>query len=111
MIRRRIFSPVTYFVIAVIIFGSLVSQFYLRSTSESTPLMTLNRGLNGEPESLDPHKFRSTQAGDVLRDLREGLVVIDPKGRPVGGVASHWTVTADGLEYVFYLRSDAGWSN
>ncbi len=111
MIRRRIFSPVTYFVIAVIIFGSLVSQFYLRSTSESTPLMTLNRGLNGEPESLDPHKFRSTQAGDVLRDLREGLVIFDPKGRPVGGVASHWTVTADGLEYVFYLRSDARWSN
>ncbi len=111
MIRRRKLSPATYFVIVVVFLGSLVFHFYSESTDESTSLMTLNRGLNGEPESLDPHKFRSTQAADVLRDLREGLVVFNPKGRLVGGVASHWTVTADGLEYIFYLRSDARWSN
>ena len=111
MIRHKILGQVTYFIVAVVLLGLLVSQFYGGSTSESTSLVTLNRGLNGEPESLDPHKFRSNQAGNVLRDLREGLVVFSPKGQLAGGVASHWTVTEDGLEYVFYLRPDARWSN
>ena len=111
MIRHKILGQVTYVVVAVVLLGMLVSQFYAGSTSESTSLVTLNRGLNGEPESLDPHKFRSNQAGNVLRDLREGLVVFSPKGQLTGGVASHWKVTEDGLEYVFYLRPDARWSN
>ena len=33
----------------------------------------LNRGTGAEPESLDPHKSRTTQAGDLQRDLGEGL--------------------------------------
>ena len=33
----------------------------------------LHRGLGAEPESLDIHKARSNQAGDVQRDLGEGL--------------------------------------
>ena len=111
MIPGKILRLVTYFVIALIMLGSSFSLFYLGSTSKSTSSMTLNRGLNGEPESLDPQKFRSTQAGDILRDLREGLVVFGQQGQLVGGVASHWTVTADGHEYVFYLRPDARWSN
>ena len=32
---------------------------------------TLQRGLSSDPETLDPHKARSTQAADVLRDLGE----------------------------------------
>ena len=34
----------------------------------------LHRGNGAEPESLDPHKSRSIQASDVLRDIGEGLV-------------------------------------
>ena len=44
------------------------------SNDDGDRKLALNRSLNGEPESLDPHKFSSTQAGDVLRDLGEGLV-------------------------------------
>ncbi len=36
----------------------------------------LQRGIPTDPESLDQHKARSTQAPEVLRDLGEGLLVV-----------------------------------
>ena len=73
--------------------------------------IVLNRGLNGAPDSLDPHKFQSTQAAEVLRDMGEGLLRYSAKGEIIGGVASHWDITEGGLRYIFYLRPEARWSN
>ena len=73
--------------------------------------LVLNRSLIGEPESLDPHKFSSTQAGDVLRDLGEGLVGYTADGELIGGSAASWTVSQDGRTYVFQIRPNARWSN
>jgi oligopeptide transport system substrate-binding protein len=70
----------------------------------------LNRGLGAEPESLDYHKARSTQAGDVQRDLGEGLAGYTPDGELVPRAALRWEVSGDGLEYRFWLRPDARWS-
>lgn len=71
----------------------------------------LNRGLSGDPESLDIHRFTSTQAGDVLRDIGEGLIAYSPNGDLIGGVASSWDIDGAGLRYTFWLRPDARWSN
>jgi oligopeptide transport system substrate-binding protein len=70
----------------------------------------LNRGLGAEPESLDYHKARSSQAGDVQRDLGEGLAGYTPEGELVPRAALRWEVSDDGLEYRFWLRPDARWS-
>jgi len=72
---------------------------------------TLHRGLSVEPESVDPHKSRSVQAAEVLRDIGEGLLSYSAAGELVGGVANEWTVAENGLTYTFYLRDDARWSN
>ena len=71
----------------------------------------LHRGLGSDPESLDPHKARSIQAGDVLRDIGEGLLAYSPGGELIPGVAESWTVSDDGLTYTFKLRETARWSN
>ncbi|MDX1509231.1 MAG: ABC transporter substrate-binding protein, partial [Woeseiaceae bacterium] len=73
-------------------------------------LRTLQRGMSGEPESLDPQKARSVQAADVLRDIREGLVSYSPTGSIVPGIAERWDVSDDNLTYTFHLRDDARWS-
>lgn len=73
--------------------------------------LILDRGLNGAPESLDPHKFSSNQSASVLRDIGEGLVRYDNNGTLVGGVAETWNVSHNGTEYVFQIREDARWSN
>ncbi len=71
----------------------------------------LNRGTGAEPESLDPHKSRTTQAGDLQRDLGEGLTGYSPDGELVAAAAERWTISDDGLTYTFWLRPDAKWSN
>jgi oligopeptide transport system substrate-binding protein len=71
----------------------------------------LNRGTGAESESLDPHKSRSTQAGDLQRDLGEGLTGYTAEGELVAAAAERWTLSDDGLTYTFWLRPGAKWSN
>lgn len=71
----------------------------------------LQRGLAADPESLDPHKSRSTEAGDVLRDLGEGLMGYSAVGELELRAAGSYEVSDDGLLYTFRLRPDARWSN
>lgn len=71
----------------------------------------LNRGTGAEPESLDAQKARSTQAGDIQRDLGEGLAGYTPTGELVAAAAESWDRSDDGRRYTFQLRADARWSN
>ena len=75
------------------------------------PPDTLNRGLSSDPESLDYHKARSTQAAEVLRDLGEGLVGLSATGEIVPAAAERWEISDDGLTYTFHLREGLRWSN
>jgi len=71
----------------------------------------LNWGTGEEPESLDMHKAASTSAGDVQRDLGEGLLGFTPDGALRAAAAERWTISDDGREYTFWLRPNARWSN
>ncbi len=71
----------------------------------------LHRGLASDPESLDPHKARSTQAADVLRDIGEGLLGYSEAGALLPAAATSWEISEDGLTYTFQLRPEARWSN
>ena len=73
--------------------------------------VVLQRGLPSDPESLDQHKARSTQATDVLRDIGEGLVAYSATGELVPAAAERWEASDDGLTYTFHLRPEARWSN
>jgi len=72
---------------------------------------TLQRAIPTDPETLDQHKARTTQAADVLRDLGEGLVGYSADGELMPAAATSWDVSDDGLTYTFHLRDDAKWSN
>ena len=71
----------------------------------------LYRGTGAEPESLDPHKSRSTQAAVVLRDIGEGLVGYSPTGELIAAAAERWEISEDARQYDFWLRPEARWSN
>ena len=78
---------------------------------QNTPTNTLQRGLSSDPETLDPHKARSTQAADILRDLGEGLVGHTATGELVPAAAESWELSDDGLVYTFHLRDELRWSS
>lgn len=71
----------------------------------------LHRGLGAEPESLDPHRSRSMEAGDVQRDVGEGLTGYSAAGVLEPRAAERWEISEDGRTYTFRLRSEARWSN
>lgn len=78
---------------------------------QATAASVLHRGLSTDPESVDPHKARSVQAGDVLRDIGEGLLSYSATGELVAGTADEWSVSEDGLTHTFHIRENARWSN
>src|SRR6266481_6243381 len=64
-----------------------------------------------EPETLDPHKTSTINEHNILLNLFEGLMVLDPSGNVAPGVAESFQVSEDGLTYTFRLRANARWSN
>ena len=94
---------------------ALVTLFALGACGGSEepqgPVNTLERGLPTDPESLDHHKARSTQAAEVLRDIGEGLTGYSATGELVPAAAERWDVSEDGLTYTFHLRDELRWSN
>ena len=99
--------------IALATFAFLAIALYsYEYVDDSAPANSpLNRGLSTDPESLDPHKMRSVQAGEVLRDIGEGLAGYTATGELIPAAADGWTISDDGLTYTFNIRSDARWSN
>ncbi len=68
--------------------------------------------INGaEPETLDPAIITGQPEGRVVHALFEGLLRYGPDGVAGPGTAESWTISEDGLNYVFHLRADARWSD
>jgi oligopeptide transport system substrate-binding protein len=71
---------------------------------------TLRFGNGSEPQTLDPSLSTGTQDDNIMGDLMMGLMTEDPMSRPIPGMATHWTSSADGLTWTFHLR-EALWSD
>lgn len=80
---------------------------FLAVSAPAAGARVLERGNGPEPQSLDVHRAQDLASMHILRDLHEGLVAEDAAGRIVAGVAERWIERADGLEWTFYLRTDA----
>jgi oligopeptide transport system substrate-binding protein len=71
----------------------------------------LLRGNGPDPDSVDPHRARSTEAMVVLRDTFECLTRLDRNAAPIPAAAARFSASADGLTYTFELHPDLEWSN
>lgn len=71
--------------------------------------ITLNNST--EVTSVDPAKMGAEPAFNIGKDLFDGLVSQDDKGRIIPAIATHWEATDGNRTYTFHLRDDARWSN
>ncbi|WP_340617878.1 oligopeptide ABC transporter substrate-binding protein OppA [Xenorhabdus entomophaga] len=71
----------------------------------------LVRNNGSEPQSLDPHKIEGVPESNIARDLFETLIINDPDGKIIPGVAVSWEHNQDFKVWKFHLRKDAKWSN
>ena len=87
---------------------SFLLLLFLSSPSPATEFKaseTLHRGNSTEPVTLDPHKSEDVSSGNIIRDLFEGLVTDDAAGQLIPGAAQKWSISDDGLTYIFHLRN------
>lgn len=69
----------------------------------------LVEALVGRPGTLNPLFALDDTEVDLVRLIFSGLVRADAHGEMQPDLAKRWTVSEDGLEYTFTLRSDALW--
>jgi peptide/nickel transport system substrate-binding protein len=61
-------------------------------------------GVPGRPQSLDPALTMDAESHRSTRQVMETLLGVDPNtGAPIPRLADDWTVTDDGLRYIFSL--------
>ena len=65
--------------------------------------------ITDEPVSLDPQIAHSNAEKRIISNCFEGLLTVGPDGKLLPGVAETYTVSPDGLSYVFSLRKDTSW--
>ncbi|MEE7583476.1 MAG: ABC transporter substrate-binding protein [Oscillospiraceae bacterium] len=61
------------------------------------------------PQNLDPQIAVDSNSITVISNTYTGLMTKDINGNVVCGVADSYTVSDDGLTYVFYLKKDYKW--
>ena len=73
--------------------------------SRSTAMaVTLVRGNDTDPATLDHHKTSTISESRVLNDLYDGLVTQDAAGNVIPGAAESWEISEDGTTYTFHMR-------
>ena len=65
-----------------------------------------------EPPSLDPGRATDTTSSNVLLNIMDPLVRLNPDTNEAeAALAESWDVSEDGITVTYHLRSDGVWSN
>ena len=70
----------------------------------------LVRSNGNEPASLDPHKVESDVEFNIISDLFDGLVAVEPDGSIEPRLAESWE-NKDNTVWTFHLRPGITWSD
>ena len=78
--------------------GGLCALALLLGSTGLASAVTIIRGNDTDPATLDHHKTSTVAESRILRDLYEGLVTLDAAGEMIPGVAESWEVSDDGAD-------------
>jgi len=71
----------------------------------------LEFALQGNPDTLDPHKTAGTLTFQTLKSIYDTLVEPDASGKIVPALAEKWEISTDGLSWTFTLRKGVKFHN
>lgn len=101
--------------IALAVGGALLIAFILLVVSNRAfvdrpaPGGTLVEALVGAPATFNPLLATQSSEVDLVRLLFGGLTRVDARGQIVPDLAASWTVSQDGMTYLFKLRDNLTW--
>lgn len=64
-----------------------------------------------DPETIDPSLNSTADAGNMIMEAFETLLIVDSENKITGGQAESYDVSDDGLTYTFHLRDGLIWSD
>jgi peptide/nickel transport system substrate-binding protein len=94
--------------------SSVTPSFTTTTSTTSSPVKnTLVAEEQNQPDTLDPAVTYVTPGWEVVDQVYQGLVTYDGSSTTdfVGVLAQSWTVSPDGMNYTFILRSGVTFSN
>lgn len=94
----------------VVLLASLVLSACSSAPEEATTKV-LRVAAPGDVLTLDSVLATDGFSFEVISAFQEGLVIYAADDTVIPGVATDWTVSEDGKEYVFNLDPNAKWSN
>lgn len=95
---------------ALVVLALAVAALPVAALAQARDTVTI--GMAIEPAGLDPTAAAPAAIGQVTwQNIYEGLTRIDRDGEVQPQLASEWTITEDGLTYVFTLEPDVSFSN
>lgn len=98
----------------ILSFITLLSLFLILNIathSNAEDLGILRRGVSGDPLTLDPHKILTAFESTIMTDLYVALATTSADDKVIPGSAESWTISEDGLKYVFKMRKNLKWSD
>jgi len=84
--------------------ASLAAALLVLSCGGADVDPALRLALQTEPTNLDPAFAVDYSSGMISSLIHSNLVRFEPDGTIAGGLARRWTVSADGLEYIFHIE-------
>jgi peptide/nickel transport system substrate-binding protein len=97
---------------AGLVLAAILASWLASSPGVAAPRADLVLGMSVEPPGLDPTTAAPVAVGQVVwQNLFEGLVRLDRNGKVVPQLAKSWTISPDGLTYVFTLEQGVKFHN
>jgi peptide/nickel transport system substrate-binding protein len=75
------------------------------ATNSAHAATTFRIAVGIDPDTLDPVQMTTTTVGNMVDYVVETLTTLDPSGKVGPFLAESWTISPDGTQYTFKLRS------
>jgi peptide/nickel transport system substrate-binding protein len=100
---KKWFLVTTILMLATFMFGNVGNVNVGVAAQGKTELVY---GISNRVDTLDPNVTTFSSVGRIMTHVVEGLVWQPKLGEFVPGLATEWSISADGKEYTFKLRKD-----
>ena len=101
---------------AVVLAATLATSLFIgcgnnSSSNGSGSNQNLIFNVGADPKTMDPTLNNASEAGTMILNAFEGLMVLDENDKPKEAAAESYEVSEDKLVYTFKLRQDSKWSD
>jgi ABC-type transport system substrate-binding protein len=108
-----------FFVLVAALMTAALPATLAQGPGEGGPIIEANSAGSANIGSFNPLRCSGTDCARIASFLFPGLVGVNPETAdfasvedyPSTALALRWEVSEDGLEYTFYLRQDATWTD